>query len=120
MSQVHAPLRFAEVLHARHDFLAGIAALLEIHATNEFKIRHLRHELLLCLRQNNGDAGMDVEPIPAYAADRLRMLAERLPERWCILRGSADLKARVAEFQHARLFSIGETERQLRQLAELL
>ncbi len=37
-------LETAEILHARDDFLAGIAALLEIDAAEEIPVRRLRHE----------------------------------------------------------------------------
>src|SRR3546814_20911072 len=43
---LQATLEFAQVLHARDDFLAGIAALFETHATQRLQIDHLRDEQL--------------------------------------------------------------------------
>ena len=44
LEQEGAPLGRAAVLAARDDFLAGIAALLEVDAADELEVHHLRHE----------------------------------------------------------------------------
>src|SRR3990167_6760541 len=111
MRQIHAPLQFTKVLHARHDLLTGIAAFLEIHASDKIEIRHLRHELFLRLRQNDGDAGVDSDPVPTYATGWVCMLAEHLPERRGLLHGNADLEACITELQHTRLPVVDEAER---------
>src|SRR5260364_93689 len=52
--QHHAALEGAAIMHTRNHFLAWIAAFVEIHAADEFKIDHLRHKLRLCGRRNPG------------------------------------------------------------------
>ena len=42
MREVHAPFQMAEILHARHDILSGVAPLPETHAAGKIKIHHLR------------------------------------------------------------------------------
>src|SRR5450759_1635972 len=101
MRQIHAPLQFAQILHACHDFLPRIAAFLEIHAADEIEIHHLRDELLLCLRQDHGNAGTNVEPVPTTAADGLRVTAEYFPQSWSVLCRGVDLQACITDTQHA-------------------
>src|SRR3989338_7584667 len=119
MREVHAPFQLAEILHARHDFLAGVATLLETHAAGKVEIYHLCDELFLRLRQDDRDAGTNVQPIPAYAADGLRVLAERLPQGLRLGCAGVDLEARVADPDDAGLRGTDEAERQLRQVANL-
>src|SRR5260364_4250 len=52
--QHHAALEGAAIMHTRNHFLAWIAAFVEIHAADEFKIDILRHKLRLCGRRNPG------------------------------------------------------------------
>jgi len=57
MGQVGAALERATELAARHHLLAGVAALLEVHATHRFVVQHLRHEGLDHRGGQRGGAG---------------------------------------------------------------
>ena len=64
-----------EVLAARDDLLARIAALLEIHAAEHFEVDHLRNELLLRRRKDGRNRRGDFAPPPRAA--RLQRQRER-------------------------------------------
>ena len=51
---MHTALHVAEVVHARHDFLARIAALVERHRAERIEIQHLRDEAVDERRSDGG------------------------------------------------------------------
>jgi hypothetical protein len=56
----------AAVLRARDDFLAGIAAFLEVDAAEDLEVHHLRHELVLRRRGDERAAGADFLQVPGF------------------------------------------------------
>ena len=66
--RVGAALERAAVLAARHDFLARVAALLEVDAAQQLEVQHLRHELLDGRGHDAGHAAAHLEPAPGIRA----------------------------------------------------
>ncbi len=64
LQAIQAALEFAQVLHARDDFLAGVATFLETHATDGLQIEHLRDEQLAGARHDLADPGADLAQQP--------------------------------------------------------
>ena len=110
MREIHAALVLAQVLHARHDLLPRITAFLEIHSTDEVEVRHLRYELLLRLRQDDGDAGTDVEPVPAGRTGRCGIGAEFLPQCGSLLCRDIDLEAVCSKANQACVILLYDVE----------
>src|SRR3546814_6131217 len=54
-----AALQRAEVVQARDDFLAGVAALVEADTAEQVEIRHMRAEMIAGFRQHDGNATFD-------------------------------------------------------------
>ena len=67
---LRTPLERAAVLAACHDLLTGVAALLEVHATDQFEVDHLRHELLGCRRHHAGHAAGGFQTAPEFDVQR--------------------------------------------------
>lgn len=78
---VQVALDLAEVLGAGHDFLAGVAPLVETDATHFFEIGHLRHEFFLGGQRHQGEGRLDVEPAPDGDTGRPGLDGELLPQR---------------------------------------
>ncbi len=62
---LQASFEFAEILHASHDFLARITALLEAHAAECLQIDHLRDEQLARAAEDLANPGADLIEQPA-------------------------------------------------------
>ena len=71
MHPEHALLETAKVVHARHNFLAGIAAFFEADAAKGVQVGHLRHKGIAGGGVYGGDASTNVEQIPHIGAHRL-------------------------------------------------
>src|SRR6266702_7856107 len=54
IGEEHAPLRLAEMLHARDDFLPRVTALAEAYPAQQIEVCHLRYEPVL---RCSGDEG---------------------------------------------------------------
>src|SRR6185295_5898628 len=90
----HAPLHLAAVLRARDDFLAGIAAFLEVDAAEGLEVHHLRHELVLRRRGDQRPPGLDLLQVPGF-------LVSSTPEDGRIWARRCDgLEAQDALFAH--------------------
>src|SRR5690606_3725977 len=61
---LQAALELAEVLHARNDFLARIAAFLETDATDGLQVDHLRDEQFAGGPEDLADAGAHLTEQP--------------------------------------------------------
>lgn len=80
MREIHAALELAEIVGARDDFLARIAAFLEADAADALEVDHLRDERFLCFGQHDRHAGANFEPLPAGRANRRRRASQRFPD----------------------------------------
>ena len=78
LEQEHPALDRAAVLAARDDFLARVAALLEVDAADQLEIEHLRHEPIDRRGLDPRDAAAHLEPAPV---GRVRRSGRRLPRR---------------------------------------
>src|SRR3546814_3399698 len=100
---LQATLEFAQVLHARDDFLAGIAALFETHATQRLQIDHLRDEQLASAAEYLADAGANLVQQPAFDRRFLKLRAQARADllgvgAWGPEIGRASGRERVCEY----------------------
>ena len=79
LHEVGAALQRAAELAARHDLLARVAALLEVHAADRFVVDHLRHEGLDHRRGQRHDAAAHFAPLPERRIQCRRPAARALP-----------------------------------------
>src|SRR5262249_61086418 len=70
----HAPLQLAEILRARDDLLARVAALVEAHAADQLEVRHLGDELVLRGSGDQGKTPANVQPAPQRRILGMRVL----------------------------------------------
>ncbi len=102
---VGALLELAEVLGARHDLLARVAALVEVHPADQLVVEHLGDELFLGGRGDQRQAGADHAQLPGRGAGTHRAGGdERVEERGRGLGGDGEHEALRAEADaaHAR------------------
>src|SRR3546814_3105149 len=95
-----AALQRAEVVQARDDFLAGVAALVEADTAEQVEIRHLRDEMIAGFRQHDGNATFDIGASPV----RTFVIAQRVVER------RAQSRDPLARTDHAVARDAAETE----------
>jgi hypothetical protein len=72
-----APLQLAQILAAGDDFLARIAALLEVDPAQQFKIDHLRNELLLRGLGDDRHPGVNLGQMPGVVAAHAQLVGQR-------------------------------------------
>ena len=65
---MHTLLELALEVHAGDDFLAGVAALLEVHPGGDVVIEHLGQKQIFRARVNHALTGVDVGQLPAIGA----------------------------------------------------
>src|SRR5690606_33779364 len=75
------PLHGAEMVEARDDLLAGVAALVEGDAAEAVEVQHLRHVALRKRGADVGQSGSDLGERSAVRRARLELGGEPL-ERW--------------------------------------
>ncbi len=81
IEEEHPSLDRSAVLASRDDFLSRIAALLEVDATDQLEVQHLRHEPVDRCRFDRRDAALHLEPAPLIERHRRRVPGHRVVRR---------------------------------------
>ena len=94
---IQAALELAQVLHARDDFLAGVAALLEADAADGLQVDHLRDQLFAGGAEHLAYAGTHLSQQPVVERRFAQLCGQRRQHSFGLGGGGPEFAAAIAE-----------------------